>query len=79
MRLSATTFARFLLRLDGLLELHREFRALNVHAVPPMRDDNLSNRGLGPKVACGTAGLSRLDRVLMNRSLRAMNSRPNID
>ena len=59
-----------------MLELNREFLALNVHAVPPMRNVNPSSRGLGPIVACVTTELRRLDAALMMRSMRALNLRP---
>ena len=72
------TFNRLMPRDDCLLALHKDFLALNVHAVPPMRDDTSSNRGLGPKVACGTSELRRPDAALMNRSIRALNYRPNM-
>ena len=78
-RLLDATFARFVLRLNCLLEVHRDSRALNVHAVPPMRDDTSSNRGLGPRTACGTTESRRLDTVLMNCSMRALNARPEIN
>ena len=71
-----TAFARFVLRLKCLLALHGDFLALNVHVVLPMQGDTLSNRGLGPKVACGTTESRRSDAALMNRSIRALNSRP---
>ena len=68
-----------MLRLNCLLVLHKDLLALNVHAAPPMRGDDLSNRGLGPKVACGTTELRRLDAASMKRSRRALNPRPDID
>ena len=76
MRSLDATFASFAPRLNCLLALHRDFLALNVHAVPPMRDDTSSTRGLGPTVACGTSGLRRLDAVLMNHLLQALKLRP---
>ena len=79
-RLLDATIARFVLRLNCLLEVHRDLRALNVHALPPMRDDTSSNRGLEPKVACGTTPLHRLDGTSMSRCIRlsalAANLRP---
>ena len=83
------TFIRFELRCDcllslhkdllALLALHRDLQALHVHAVPPMRDDNMSNRGLGPEVPCDTTKLGRVDGALINCSIRVLNPRPNID
>jgi len=61
------TFAGFTLRLSCTLELHRPLLLLKLHAVPPMRGDDLSNRGLGPKIAFGTTRLRRLVGALMNR------------
>ena len=69
------TFIRFELRCDCLLSLHKDFLALN-HAVPPTRCDDSNNRGLGPKVASGTTELRRLDGASMDRSIRALYSRP---
>ena len=77
--LALDAFIRFELRYDCPLALHKAILALNVHAVPPMRDDDSSNRGLGPRVACGTAELRRVGGALMNRSLRALSSGPDID
>ena len=68
------TFVRFELRYDWLLAQHRDLLALDVQAVPPMRDGNSSNRGLGPRVACGTNVLRRLDEALMNFVGDVLNS-----
>ena len=68
-------FAKFALRINCLLAVHKDFLALNVHVVPPMRDDNSSDRGLGPIITFDTAGSRRPDVVLMSRSLRALNTR----
>ena len=73
------TFVRYALRLNCLLALDMDFLALNVQAVLPVRNDTSSNRGLGPRVATGASELHRLDGASMDRSIRAMNSRPDID
>ena len=73
-----TAFARFALSLNCLLAQHRDFLALSVQAVPPMRDDNSSNRGLGPRIATGISGL-RGGSASMDWRVWALKPRPDID